>query len=60
LAWSSVLYKRLGCFGLSMEVKKDLRLEKGSQIKESQMGTLGSADMFVQMRAIERKIKRII
>jgi len=43
-----------------MEVKKDLRLEKGSQIKESLMGRLGPADMFVQMRGIERKIKGII
>ena len=43
-----------------MEVKKDLRLEKGSQIKESQMGRLGPGDMFVQMRDIERKIKGII
>jgi len=60
LAWSSVLYKRLGYFGLAMEVKKDLRLEKGSQIKERQMGRLGPADMFVQMRGIERKIKGII
>ena len=51
---------RLGCFGLAMEVKKDLRLEKGSQIKDSQMGRLGPADMFVQMRGIERKIKGII
>jgi len=41
-----------------MEVKKDLRLEKGSQIKESPMGRLGPADMFVQMRGIERKDKR--
>lgn len=44
-----------------MEVKKkDLRLEKGSQIKESPMGRLGPADMFVQMRGIEKKIKEII
>jgi len=50
LAWSSVLQKRLGCFQLAMEVKKDLRLEKCSQIKESPMGRLGPADMFVQMR----------
>jgi len=28
-------------FELAMEVKKDLRLEKGSQIKESPMGRLG-------------------
>jgi len=37
LAWSSVLQKRLGCFELAMEVKKDLRLEKGSQIEENPM-----------------------
>jgi hypothetical protein len=60
LAWSSVQHKRLGCFGLVMEVNKDLRLEKDSQTKESQMGRLDPADMFVQMRGIERKIKGII
>ena len=43
-----------------MGVKKNLRLEKDSQIKESRMGRLGPADMFVQMRDIERKIKGII
>jgi hypothetical protein len=51
---------RLGCFGLAMEVKLGLRLEKGTQTKENQMGRLGPADMFVQMRVIERKIKWII
>jgi hypothetical protein len=54
------LWNKLGCFGLTIEVKKDLRLEKGSQIKESRMGRLGPAEMFVQMRGIERKIKQII
>ena len=60
LAWSSILLKRLGCFGLAMEVEKGLRLEKGTQTKESQMERLVHADMFVQMRGIERKIKGII
>jgi hypothetical protein len=50
LAWSSVLLKRLGCFGLGMEVKKDLKLEQSTETKESQMGRLGLVDMFAQMR----------
>jgi hypothetical protein len=60
LAWSSVLLKRLGCFGLAMEVKKDLKLEQSTERKESQMGRLGPADMFVQMRVIDCQIKGII
>jgi hypothetical protein len=44
---------RLGCIGLAMEVKMVLRLEKGTQTKERQMGMFGPADMFVQMRVIE-------
>jgi hypothetical protein len=61
-SWHGVQYSRrgFGCFGSAMEVSKDLRLEKDSQTKESQMGWLDPADMFVQMRGIERKIKRII
>jgi hypothetical protein len=51
---------RLGCFGLAMEVKRALRLEKGTQTKESQMGRLDLADMFVQMRVIECKIKEVV
>jgi hypothetical protein len=43
-----------------MEVKRALRLEKGTQTKESQMGRLGPTDMFVQMRVIEYKIKEVI
>jgi hypothetical protein len=50
----------LGCFGLPMEVKKGLRLEKATQTKENLMGKLGPADMFVQKRVTERKIKGII
>jgi hypothetical protein len=42
-----------------MEVKKDLRLEKCIQTKEK-TGRLGPADMFVQMRVIEWKIKGLI
>jgi len=41
-----------------MEVKKGLKLEKGTEMKENLMGMLRPADMFVQMRVIERKIKR--
>jgi len=43
-----------------MEVKKGLKLEKGTQTKENLMGRLAPADMFAQMRVIERKIKGII
>ena len=60
LAWSSILLMRLGCFGFAMEVKKGLKLEKGTQTKENLMGRLPPADMFVQMRVVERKIKGII
>jgi hypothetical protein len=52
--------KRLGCFGLAMEVKKDSKLEQSTERKESQMGRLGPADMFVQMRVIDCQIKGII
>ncbi|KAG2537238.1 hypothetical protein PVAP13_9NG148373 [Panicum virgatum] len=55
LAWSSILLMRLGCFGFAMEAKKDLKLEKGTQTKENLMGRLAPADMFVQMRVIERR-----
>jgi hypothetical protein len=51
---------RLRCFGLPMEVKKGLRLENATQTKENLMGKLGPADMFVQKRVTERKIKGII
>jgi hypothetical protein len=43
-----------------MVVKKVSRLEKGTQTKGNQMERLGHADMFVQMRVIERRIKGII
>jgi hypothetical protein len=49
---------RPGCFGLVMEVKRALRLEKGTQTKDSRMERLDPADLFVQMRVIEWKIKR--
>jgi hypothetical protein len=51
---------RLGCFGLPMGVKKALRLEKGTQTKESQMEKSVPADMFVQMRVTGCQIKGII
>jgi hypothetical protein len=47
---------RLGYSGLAMEVKRALRLEKGTQTKESQMERLGPTDMFVQMRVIEADV----
>jgi len=34
-----------------------LRLEKGTQTKDRQMGRFGPADMFVQMRVIGNRIK---
>jgi hypothetical protein len=51
---------RLGCFGLPMEVKKGLRLEKSTQTEENLMGRLGPADMFLQKRVTKRMIKGII
>jgi len=51
---------RLECFGLVMEVKRALRLEKDTQTKEVQMEWLDPADMFVQMRVIEWKIKEVV
>jgi hypothetical protein len=46
---------------VTFEVKKALRLEKKSmQIKENPMEKLDLADMFVQMKVIECKIKEII
>jgi len=50
---------KLGCFGLAMEAKKDLRLEKGTQAK-GRMEQLGPADMFAQMRVTDQKIKGVI
>jgi len=50
LAWNSVVQRKLGCFGLAMEVKKVLRLEKGTQTKENMMERLGHVDLFVRMR----------
>ena len=49
--------KRFGCFGFAMEVKKGLRLEKGTQTKENFMEKLGHGNVFVQRRVTERKIK---
>ena len=43
-----------------MGVKKALRLEKGTQTKESQIERLVPADMFVQMRVTGCQIKGII
>jgi hypothetical protein len=43
-----------------LEVKSVLWLEKGTQTKESMIGRLDFADTFVQMKAIECKIKGII
>jgi len=43
-----------------LEVKKALRLEKSMQTKENLMEKLDLADMFVQMKVIECKIKEII
>jgi len=43
-----------------MEVKRALRLEKDTQTKEVQMEWLDPADMFVQMRVIEWKIKEVV
>ena len=43
-----------------MEVKRALRLEKDTQTKEVQMEWLDHADMFVQMRVIEWKIKEVV
>jgi len=34
LAWNSVVQRKLGCFGLPMEVKKVLRSEKSTQTKK--------------------------
>jgi len=51
---------RPGCFGLVMDVKRALRLEKDTQTKEVQMEWLDHADMFVQMRVIEWKIKEVV
>jgi hypothetical protein len=51
---------RRGCFGLPMEVKKGLRLEKATQTKENLTQRLGPANMFVQKRVTEKKIKEII
>jgi len=47
-------------FWLPLEVKKALRLEKSMQTKENLMEKLDLADMFVQMKVIECKIKEII
>jgi hypothetical protein len=60
LAWNSITQMRPGCFGLVMEGKKALRLEKGTQTNESQMERLHPADLFVQIRVIEWKIKEIV
>jgi len=43
-----------------MEVKRALRLEKDTQTKEVQIEWLDLADMFVQMRVIEWKIKEVV
>ena len=43
-----------------MEVKRALRLEKDTQTKEVQMEWLDLADMFVQIRVIEGKIKEVV
>jgi hypothetical protein len=43
-----------------MEIKKALTLEKGIQTKDSRMKMLDPADLFVQMRVIEWKIKEVI
>jgi hypothetical protein len=52
LAWSSIPYKRPGCFGLPLEVKKALRLEKNAN-KGNLKEKLDLADMFMQMKVIE-------
>jgi len=53
LAWNSAIQMRLGCFGLAMVVKKDLRLEKDTQTKENQMEQLRHADLFVPMKVTD-------
>jgi hypothetical protein len=59
LAWSSIPYKRPGCFGLPLEAKKTLRLEKNMQTKGNLMEKIDLADMFVQMKVIECRVKGI-
>jgi hypothetical protein len=51
---------RLGYFGITMEVKKALRLGKGTQTKDNHMTKLHHLDMFVEMRVIEDKTRGII
>jgi hypothetical protein len=43
-----------------LEVKKALRLENNMQTKENMMEKLDLADIFMQMKVIECKIKEII
>ena len=47
-------------FWISYGGQKGFEVKKVTQIKENQMGRLGATYMFVQMKAIERKIKGII
>ena len=47
-------------FLVAMEIKRVLRLEKGTQTKESRMGRLDPVDLFVQTRVIDCKIKEVI
>jgi hypothetical protein len=60
LAWNLIPYKIPRCFGLPLEVKKALRLQRSMQTKDNLMEHLDLVDMFVQMKAIECQIKGII
>jgi hypothetical protein len=53
LAWNSVVQRKLGYFGLAMEVRKVLMSEKGTQTKGNLMKKLGHADLFVRMRVTD-------
>jgi hypothetical protein len=60
LVWNLEVQKRLGCFGLLMEVVQVLRSEKDIQTRGQLMARLHHVDLFVEMRVADRKIKEII
>jgi hypothetical protein len=53
LAWNSVVQRKLGYFGLAIEVRKVLMSEKGTQTKGNLMEMLGHTDLFVRMRVTD-------
>ena len=60
LAWNLEIQMKLGHFGLATVDSKALMSGKGIQTKDDLMARLHHANLFVQMRVIDCRIKEII